>query len=254
MLVTKKWYMSPITYEDEKYTYMDDEKRRLYLIDKKTGTIIFEGECPSLIRQIKDHEFIIIDVKTANPEESYPQRNYFFKHLQYNEENQTTQVIYEHKYQPQNYLGTIKNIEDIYIIGSLLETTLYNVNTKKELTLENATITEEKDEDGHIHLVATIEIENRLELSNIDILTLIVEKDTLEFDGFYSRLQQRYIPLIQKNNDFKLNYKQTVSAAVLYYLYQLEQQEQYYNQESYQKARETLRKYRKKIRKKDQTE
>ncbi len=74
MLVTKKWYMSPITYEDEKYTYTEDEKGRLYLIDKKTGTIIFEEEYLSLIKQIKNYEFIIIDVKNAKTGGSYPER------------------------------------------------------------------------------------------------------------------------------------------------------------------------------------
>ncbi len=232
MLVTKEWFDAQFTYDDAKYNHTEDNQGFLYLKDIITGTTIFKGKYPSLIKQINKNEFIINDRETTN-------RSCLFKHLLYNEEKQNIEVIFKHKYEGKNYLGTINILDDIYIMESLLETALYNANTKKELTLRNTTITLENDEEGKIDLIATIKIKKD---SEEDVLTAIIDKDTLEFDGFYSRLQQRYIPLIQENNDFKLNYVQTVNQEVLYYLYRIEQQEQYYNQESDRKARLALRK------------
>ena len=72
---------------------------------------------------------------------------------------------------------------------------------------------------------------------------MIVNQETLEFDGFYSRLQDRYIPIKKQSDNFLENYNHTVEEEIIKYLELLEIQEKDYNERKNQKALLVLKKH-----------
>ena len=83
-----------------------------------------------------------------------------------------------------------------------------------------------------------------INIENADTLTLLINSNTLEFNGFYSNLQDRYIAIKRnKDNNFIDDYNQTLEKEILTYIRILKQQEIFYQEQSNQKAEQILQKY-----------
>lgn len=230
MKTVEIWPACPITYDEKKYNYKI-ETIAVKVFEKETGNTIFCILSPTFIKQIKDNEFIV------HYPDSLESDVFHLKHLEYQETTKNLKVIYQKEYQPKRSAGRIKEIDDLFFLESWLETTLYNAKTKKELTLEDSKIKEQLEENGEISLIGTVKIEEK------DVLKMIIDQETLEFDGFYSRLQDRYIPIKKQSNNFLENYNDTVEEEIIKYLELLEIQEKDYNERNNQKAILVLKKH-----------
>lgn len=241
--VTEYWYKRPITYDNKKYV-IESTKEYLRILDKKNNTIILEVTYPVIVKQVSDNEFITVD--KSPKEEDYM---FVFRHIQYEEESMTSEIIYEKEYKSKSIVGKIRLVDDIAIMESYLETSLYNYKTRKSLTLESSTILKDENEEKpelqfpylkYPFLIGRVNIEEK------DLLTMYIDKETLEFDGFYSRVQDRIIPVNQDNSHrFEENYKDTMQIEVIKYLRLLEEIKNYYedkyNKASDEKAYQKLR-------------
>ena len=70
---------------------------------------------------------------------------------------------------------------------------------------------------------------------------MYIDKNTLEFDEFYSQEQERMIPIIKENHDFLINYSTTLEKEIIKYLELLEFYQEEYQKERDQKAEQVLR-------------
>lgn len=230
MLITNYYYERPITYDEEKYSYEIINKTTgiIRFFDKKNDTTICCVLLPNLIKQIKEDEFIVIYPKEME--------NYFlFQHIKYDNSTKKTNIIFEKEFKSKSsIIGSVMELEEIFIIETWLETTIYNSKTKRTLTLEDSEITKLTNEYQTTHLKGRINIDEK------DILTMYIDKNTLEFDGFYSQEQERMIPIIKESQDFSMNYSITLEKEIIKYLELLELYQEEYQKERDKKAEQVL--------------
>lgn len=236
--VTEYWYQRPITYDNKKYI-IESTAEYLRILDRKNNTIILEVTYPVIVKQVSDNEFITVD--KSPKEKDYM---FVFRHIQYDKESMTSEIIYEKEYKSKSAVGKIRLVDDIAIMESYLETSLYNYKTRKSLTLESSTILKDENEEKpelqfpylkYPYLIGRVNIEEK------DLLTMYIDKETLEFDGVYSRVQDRIIPVNQDNShQFEENYKDTIKKEVIKYLKLLEEIKKYYEEKSDKKATQQL--------------
>ena len=190
--------------------------------DKQNDTTICCILLPDMIKQITENEFI-----TIYPKEIGKDYVFLFQHIKYDNFTKKTNIIFEQEFKSKSsVLATYQEIDGIFIIEEYLRTTIYNAKNKKSLILEDSKITKLNDDDEKHYLKGVIDIEGK------DILTMYIDKNTLEFEEFYSQEQGRIIPIIKEGNDFLTNYSSTLEKEVVKYLELLE-----LYQEEYQKTR-----------------
>lgn len=208
------WDSTPIIYNSKKYAYKILENDYIRLYEINTNKTIFELYAPIFIKEIRPDEFIIV----------YPSSikiGYEFI-LQHQKQDK---IIYQKKYIAKSKFGEITQIDDIYLLEGFFETILYNTITNKEVILENTKVTEvmekeltEKYLQGKMDIVTTFKEQ--------DNLFMYINTDTLEFNGFYSELQDRFIPIIiNKDKTFKENLTITINEEVIKYIKLLENHE-----------------------------
>lgn len=251
MITTKFWHERPITFDEDKYivevTYPIS---KLLLIDKESYTLISKVSCPGFILQTGEYEFVTADM--IKPD------TYRFQHLSYSKEKSKTEVLFSKDYTPRsNITGSIKIINDVFIITSWLETTLYNSTTRKSLTLKNSKIQslsdtkESLDQNEYYnpddYLIAKIKVEPTDYTYNYDIkmtdyLISKINKKSLEFDEFYSTEQDRIIPINTEaeHSSFESRFHKTVEEEVIKYLELLSKKEDYYQDYITKKAKKRL--------------
>ena len=198
MLITAKWYNKPIIYDNQKYI-LDLDNDKVKIIDKKINHIILTSFYPVIIKQVADNEFIVVE--SLSDKLDY---QYILKHIQYNGETKMSQTIYRSKYKSKNLDEEIRLIDDLFILEGYLDTTIYNPKTRKSLTLTNTKIIEQPAHLKSNYIISQTNIEGK------DYLTMCLNKDTLESEQLYSRLQDRVIPITKiLDNNFTYNYKNT---------------------------------------------
>lgn len=240
MKTKKNWYGRPIILNEDKFfhqNYKEDKEEGVIILNKKNHQIIFKVENPEIIKQINDNEFIII-----SQGKDIANRKFIFKHIHYNKENNIINTLYEKEYEAKNYRGSFDILDNTIVMNSFLKTTIYNAKTRKSLTLKYLDrVSIKQDEYCNKYLQGKIEIENEDELK--DYLTIAIDINTLEFNGFYSQQQDRFISIIEKDkNDFMTNFNITIKKEVLKYLDLLSIQKEIYQEESNRKAEEIVRK------------
>lgn len=101
---------------------------------------------------------------------------------------------------------------------------------------------EQKTTSNQSYLQAKIIIEYEETLK--DELTIAIDMDTLEFNGFYSQEQACFIPIIESSqNTFIENYNKILQTQILKYLKLLKLQEEQYREESDKIAESIVRKH-----------
>lgn len=230
---TSYWHTIPITYNQTKYFHEENSEINeiIHIKEKKTNNTIFSILSPILIDQITENEFI-----TAAYKNKIPDNNFVFQHLYYDNNTNHIKQLFVTSYQsPSQKITTINHL---YLLNEYTKTIIYNPIQKKSLILETTNITEFPLQETTPYLKAIINIENA------DTLTLLINSNTLEFNGFYSNLQDRYIAIKRnKDNNFIDDYNQTLEKEILTYIRILKQQEIFYQEQSNQKAEQILQKY-----------
>lgn len=215
--VTNYWNNRPITLDEEKYYYqeMKDPKHpslflysTVQLIDKKNNNIVFEGICPRFIIQIEEYEFIASSLK--NKEEC------IFQHFHYSTKTKSCDNIFIRIYKSRSiFSGSVDIINNIIILKGWDSTTIYNYSEKKSLKLND--ITDIKiSPNTNDYLIGEIDIDDK------DLLTMYINKKSLEFSEFYSSMQQRIIPIIsnskEENYDFESRLYMTIEIEIKEYI------------------------------------
>lgn len=232
-LVTEYWFNRPITYNKDTYL-LDTNTNGVTIKDKKTDNIVFKHGYISMIKQINSTEFIAIAI------EGLPKREATFYHLNYNELTNKTEILFENTYKYKSLKTTYREINDLYIMDSYLETTIYNPNTRKALTLEDSTISNEiyANDTGNYYIPGKVKVTLDSFTSEFyDDLIMLINTNTLEFDEIYSTKQNRNILLTQtENNQFIDSYNLTIETEIRKYLDQLKEQEKIYREQLNNKA------------------
>lgn len=252
MITTKFWYECPITFDEDKYivevTYPIS---KLLLIDKESYTLISKISCPGFILQTGEYEFVTADMIKPG--------TYRFQHLSYSKEESKTEVLFSKDYTPRSIVtGSIEIINDVFIITSWLDTTVYNSTTRKSLTLKNSKIQslsntkESLDQNEYYnpddYLIAKIKVQPADYTDGYDkikdYLVSKINKKSLEFDEFYSVEQDRIIPIIRtietEPSSIESRFHKTVEEEVLKYLGLLSKKEDYYQDYMIKKAKKIL--------------
>lgn len=225
------WNSTPIIYNDQKYTYKLSSDGYIKLLNKNTNQTIFNIYSPIFIKEIRPDEFIVV-----YPFSEKSDYQFILTHIKNNK------VVYEKQYTSKSIIGEITEINNIYIMEGFLETTLYNTINNKSLTLEDTEITEIKNKElKSTYLQGDMDVD--IDLDKKDHLTMYINTSTLEFDGFYSELQDRFISIIKnKTNTFKDNLNITIEQEVLKYIEILEEYENLYHHQRIKKATQILSK------------
>lgn len=228
------WETTPIIYNDKKYSYEILENGHVKLFDKQTNNPIFNVYSPIFIKEIKTDEFIV--VYPASDKTDY---QFILQHIKY---DNLPKILYQQQYTSKKSIGEISSKKDVYIMEGFLETTLYNTTTNKSITLENTEITEIKNKElKDTYLQGNMDID--VDLDEKDHLTMYIDLSILEFNGFYSELQDRFIPIIPKENHcFLENFNITLQKEVLKYIEILEEYEKSYHKKTSKKASQILSK------------
>lgn len=232
MRKTTIWYNRKITLDEDKYYYreLSNPEGYLEIIDKETNNKVFGMSCPGFILQVNDNTFITTDWMNED--------TYKFQCLQYKNEfgKSSIKTIYEKYYKPMNIIdGSVDIINNVAIIRSWLDITIYNYKENKALTIEGLNIISKIQEDNKDYLLATIEIEDAK-----DYLTLGIDMDTLEFSGFYSRMQDRFIPIIRNyKSPFLDNFNITLQKEIVKYIENFEKER---DKRAIETVKKTLRK------------
>lgn len=243
-LVTEYWYYNPITYDKNKYSYeiVDKTIGDFRLFEKNMNQTIFYSSYITMLEQINTNEFVVI-----YPEDGKLDSEVIFEHFCYNEQNKKTKTIFKQKYNAKSTINPseqIRKVNDVYVLDGFLDTTIYNPKTRKNLSLEKLEIFNESytDNQQKHYLIGNITIEVDNDYYFKDNLTMYININTLEFNGFCSRIQgERFIPIIKNTNkDFITNYNDTVEEEVVKYLELLEEQEEHYQEQSLKKAKQIL--------------
>lgn len=232
-LVTEYWFNRPITYNKDKYI-LETNTNGVTIKDKKTDNIVFKHGYISMIKQINSTEFIAIAI------EGLPKREATFYHFEYNELTNKTEILFENTYKYKSLKTTYREINDLYIMDSYLETTIYNPNTRKALTLEDSTIANEiyANDTGNYYIPGKVKVTLDSFISEFyDDLIMLINTNTLEFDEIYSTKQNRNILLSQtENNQFIDNYNETIETNIISYLELLKKEKEVQREELHRKA------------------
>lgn len=232
-IITEYWFNRPITYNKDKYL-LETNTKGVTIIDKKTDNIVFQNEYISMIKQINNTEFIAIAI------ENLPTREAIFYHLNYNETTNKTEILFANIYKYKSLITTYRELENIYIMDSFLDTTLYNPTTKESLTLEDSTIYNDiyTNNEGNSYISGKVKITTDSFNSKFyDDLIMLIDTSTLEFNEFYSTKQDRIILLSpDEAHNFIDSFNTKVETEIIKYLEILEEQEKLYREQLNNKA------------------
>lgn len=231
-LVTEYWFNRPITYNQDKYI-LDTNTNGVTIKDKKTDNIVFKHGYISMIKQINSTEFIAIAI------EGLPKREATFYHLNYNELTNKTEILFENTYKYKSLKTTYREINDLYIMDSYLETTIYNPNTRKALTLEDSTIANEiyANNTGNYYIPGKVKVTLDSFTSEFyDDLIMLINTNTLEFNEIYSTKQNKIIEIKNTATYFIDNYNETIENNIISYLELLKKEKEVQREELHKKA------------------
>lgn len=243
-LVTEYWFNRPITYNKDKYI-LETNTNGVIIKDKKTDNIVFKHGYISMIKQISNTEFIAIVISNQEKRET------IFYHFEYNELTNKTAFLYQNKYNYKRLINTYREMNNLYIMESFLKTTMYNPNTKKSLTLEDSTISDELYREGtfpsnelcidykdifYIKAKVQIRLDSSIR-SYYDDLIMLINTNTLEFNEFYSTKQNKIIEINRNSNvNFIDNYNETIKTDIISYLELLKKEEELQREQLHKKA------------------
>jgi len=230
-LVTEYCFYRPITYDKDKYL-LETNLKYMILRNKKNNEIIIKGDNIWMVKQINDNEFIAITY------EIHKKSEVTFYHVEHNELNGENRIIFRNQYKYKRLIDNHREINSIYIMDSYFQTTLYNPNTRKALTLENSIIYNEVysncDEDIS-YIPAKVKVILNNEYS--DELIILINMNTLEFEEFYSTKQKKEFDINKLENiEFITAYNQIIENKIIDYLKKLELEEKYLKETENNKA------------------
>ena len=190
-----------------------------------------QGDNIWMAKQINDNEFVVIIYSTYKSEVE-------FYHIEHNELTGQNEIIFRNKYSYKRLIDNHREINSIYIMDSYLQTTIYNPNTRKVLTLENSIIYNEvyKSCNEDISYIPA-KVKVRLNIEYYDELIMLINMNTLEFEEIYSTKQKKEFDVEKVDNvDFITTYNQIIENKIMDYLKKLELEEKYLKETENDKA------------------
>ena len=176
-------------YDKDKFRLSQDELRGEYIFSTEDRNFIYSSRNLHYLKQVSNDEFVIIDHLPAVNEYAF----YYFKHDKNNE------LIYSKRFTEFDNPDDII-IKDTFILENKKTNVpnVYNCSTKNHFAMEGfkAIKTDIVDNNNVPYIMG---IKTITEGETTDKLTMLINPDSLEADGFYSELQDRYIKI--KEND-----------------------------------------------------
>lgn len=184
-------------YDKDNFRLSQDELSGEYIFSTEDRNFIYSSRNLHYLKQVSNDEFVIIDHLPAVNEYVF----YYFKH------DKTNELIYSKRFTEFDNPDDII-IKDTFILENKKTnvTNIYNCSTKNHFAMEDfkAIKTDIVDDNNVPYIMGTKIVAER---ETTDKLTMLINPDSLEIDGFYSELQDRYIKI--KENDgttFDKNY------------------------------------------------
>lgn len=176
-------------YDKDKFRLSQDELSGEYIFSTEDRNFIYSSRNLHYLKQVSNDEFVIINHLPAVNEYAF----YYFKHDKNNE------LIYSKRFTEFDNPDDII-IKDTFILENKKTnvTNVYNRSTKNHFAMEGfkAIKTDIVDDNNVPYIMG---IKTITEGETTDKLTMLINPDSLEADGFYSELQDRYIKI--KEND-----------------------------------------------------
>lgn len=195
-----------------KVNLLRGEQNSMYILDKgsqKYLMCLFSNL--HALFQINEKEFIV----------SYKEHDgtYKLKHLKSDEKSLMLPSVFEKAYNNSDNNFLISH--NVVIVKNNNETTVYNYKSGNVLSIENLNIIGTKMIDEKFYLIANIKV------GNIENLVTYIDANSLEFEEFYSMLQDRFVKVIEdKNLDFRNRLGMTLENEVYKYVEYIEAYEE----------------------------
>lgn len=181
--------------------------------DKEIDNNLFFVPNPDMILQVSDNEFLVSFRSSDN--------DFQFQHLYYNRDELSMNVKYVKKYSSVD-LGNIRLKNNLVIIEEDGNVAFYNYKTGKSLELSDIKIIDSSLLDDNSCVLCKIDIRER------ESIIFVVNSEVLEFDSFYSKLQNRYIKVIDdKEINFRERFAITLENEIYKYLEYIEEYEEF---------------------------
>lgn len=181
--------------------------------DNENGNNLFFVPNPDMILQVSDDEFLV-SFRCSLEE-------FQFQHLYYNRDEFSMNVKYVKKYSSVDF-GNIRLKNNLVIIEEDDNVTIYNYKTSKNLELGDIKIIDSSLLDDNSCVLCKIDIRER------ETIIFAVNSELLEFDSFYSKLQNRYIKVIDdKEIGFSDRFTITLENEIYKYLEYIEEYEEF---------------------------
>lgn len=200
-------------YDKDNFRLSQDELSGEYIFSTEDRNFIYSSRNLHYLKQVSNDEFIIIDHLPAVNEYVF----YYFKHDKNNE------LIYSKRFTEFDNPDDII-IKDTFILENKKTnvTNIYNCSTKNHFAMEGfkAIKTDIVDDNNVPYIMG---IKTITEGETTDKLTMLINPDSLEADGFYSQLQDRYIKIkendgITFDKDYNVRLVETLVEEVYPYL------------------------------------
>jgi len=215
-------------YEKDCLTMVDEEKYDLLacvtscdvyvsFVDKLNDKIIMLDVInPETFLQVGNNSFLT----TFSNEEG----KVTFQHLIYDNKNGNFKLKYEKTFDRSNYLNNYLLNNNCVVIREVNKTSIYNYKNGKTLNINDLIIKGTNVVGDNIYFVGEIKV------NNLESLIVCIDSETLMFSEFYSVLQDRYISLVDSNDNIEECFADTLEKEVYKYALYIEELEESYCQ------------------------